>query len=72
MKDIFSSISTIVGCAVLLVVASMLTSLPMMWLWNWLIPNIFGLTTLTWLQAWGMTFLCGILFKGKYSVNTKK
>lgn len=31
-------------------------------LWNWLIPDIFGLTTITWMQAFGLLALSRILF----------
>lgn len=34
-----------------------------MWLWNWLMPDIFGLTTITYWQAWGLVVLSHILFK---------
>ncbi len=33
-------------------------------LWNWLIPSIFGLGTITWLQAFGLLVLSKILFGG--------
>jgi hypothetical protein len=33
-------------------------------LWNWLMPTIFGLPTLTYWQAVGLIVLCHILFKG--------
>ncbi|WP_435355847.1 hypothetical protein [Emticicia sp. SJ17W-69] len=33
-------------------------------LWNWLIPSIFGLTTITWVQALGLLVLSKILFGG--------
>ena len=34
-----------------------------MLLWNWLMPEIFGLTTLSYWQAWGLLLLSSILFK---------
>jgi hypothetical protein len=33
-----------------------------MLLWNWLMPEIFGLKTLTYWQAWGVLALSCILF----------
>jgi hypothetical protein len=33
-------------------------------LWNWLIPEIFGLRRLSYWQAGGLLVLCWILFKG--------
>jgi len=35
-----------------------------MLLWNWLMPEIFGLRTLSYWQAWGLLILSSILFKG--------
>ena len=35
-----------------------------MGLWNWLIPSIFGLTTITWVQALGLFVLAKIFFGG--------
>jgi len=35
-----------------------------MTLWNWLMPEIFGLKQVTYWQAWGLLVLCCILFKG--------
>jgi hypothetical protein len=42
---------------------SFVASLPVMLLWDWLMPEIFGLKEITWLQAWGLSILCGFLFK---------
>jgi hypothetical protein len=35
-----------------------------MLLWNWLVPEIFGLKRLDYWKAWGLLVLCWILFKG--------
>ena len=35
-----------------------------MLLWNWLMPEIFGLKQVTYWQAWGLMLLSWILFKG--------
>lgn len=35
-----------------------------MWLWNWLIPDIFNGTTINFFQAIGLMLLCRILFRG--------
>jgi hypothetical protein len=33
-------------------------------LWNWLMPDIFGLPHITYLQAWGMVILAHVLLGG--------
>ena len=35
-----------------------------MHLWNWLMPAVFGLHAITWVQALGLLLLCKILFGG--------
>lgn len=42
-------------------------AIPTYFLWNWLMPEIFGLKAITFWQAWGLVFLSGILFKGSLS-----
>ena len=49
---------------------SILLTYPVMWLWNWLMPTIFGLTTLTFWQTFGLTMLANMIF-GKVNLNTK-
>ena len=38
--------------------------LVVMLLWNWLMPDLFGLRTITYWQSWGVLILSWILFKG--------
>lgn len=59
----------IVGAVALLFLVAALMSLPVMLLWDWLMPQIFGLPEITWLQAWGLLFLCGLLFKSNITTN---
>ena len=46
--------------AILIVV--LIIGLPVMFLWNWLMPLIFGLTKISFLQALGLSLLCNMLF----------
>ena len=52
---------------VMISVIALVTALPTMWLWNWLMPMIFGLIKLNFWQALGVNFLTGILFKNSSS-----
>jgi hypothetical protein len=36
-------------------------------LWNWLMPDLFGLKRIGYWQAWGLLVLCKILFHGRGS-----
>lgn len=51
-----------------IVIVGLFAALPTMWLWNWLMPEIFNLIEITFWQALGLVVLSSILFK---SSNTK-
>ena len=67
-------IVVIVGAVVLgiasVLALSFLLSWPVYMLWNGcLVGVVAGVSEVTWLQAWGLTVLCGFLFKS--NVSTK-
>ncbi len=47
-----------------LVGLSALVGLVVMLLWNWIMPYLFGLPTVSFWMAWGILFLIGCLFNG--------
>lgn len=47
------------------ILISILHALPVWFLWNLLIPDIFGLSVISIWQALGLSFLSGLLFKSK-------
>ena len=52
----------------LLIVWSLILAWPFQLLWNWLVPNIFGLSKITFFQAFGLKLLLGLTF-GRVSFN---
>ena len=54
----------------LLVLIALLTGVPVYFLWNAIVPDIFGLPTITFWQALGLSVLCSLLFKN--STSNKK
>jgi hypothetical protein len=60
-------LGTIVAAIAFLVGLSLIMALPTMLLWDWLMPELFGLKEVTLFQAWGLNFLCGMLFKSHTS-----
>ena len=64
MMNFIGSAVTVVG---LIILISLVCALPVMWLWDWLMPTIFGLKEITLFQAWGLMALCGLLFKNNTS-----
>lgn len=59
--------NTLVEVFVALFLIAAMMSLPVMLLWDWLMPKIFGLPEITWFQAWGLLWLTGILFRPSVS-----
>ena len=57
----------------ILAVVSFLFSWPVMMLWNGcLVDAVNGVNEVSWLQAWGISFLCSLLFKSHYSHDSDK
>lgn len=55
-----------VGLAILVVLA---LSLPTMWLWNYVMPVVFGLPEITLLQTLALLILSEVFFKGFIKIN---
>jgi len=53
--------------ALIAAIVGLVIALPVMLLWNWLMPTLFGLTTVTYFQAYGLYILSVLLFKGSTS-----
>jgi hypothetical protein len=66
MKQTINNILLIVG---LLILAGLLLGVPLMILWNLLMPEIFGLPTIGFWQAFGLNILSSILFKSTIKTN---
>ena len=66
--DKLIAVLVLLGIAALL---SFLLAWPVMMLWNdCLVDAVTGVKEITWLQAWGLNLLAGIMFKT--NVETKK
>ena len=66
MRNFPKVIGAIVIAIVILLLVAVLFAIPTLLLWNWLMPVLFGLKTITLFQAWGVNVLTGILFKSNY------
>ena len=64
------TVLAILGAFVLIIFLGFLLSWPLMMLWNGcLVDAVEGVKQVTWLQAWGLNFLFGILFKSSSSAS---
>jgi len=59
----------ILGVVALIAGLSLLMAFPTMWLWNWLMPDIFGLVEIDFWQALGLNIFSGILIRSTNSSN---
>jgi len=66
MKSSFEAAAAFLGMIAIVIV---ILGYPLMLLWNWLIPTIFGLPEITLWQALGLNLLSTILFKSPPSIK---
>ena len=52
-------------------VIELIFAFPFMLLWNWLMPVIFGLGSITYMQALGILLLCDFIFKTNFEYKDK-
>jgi len=57
---------------IIAIVFLFLLAFPLMWLWNWLMPDIFGLIEINYWQALGLNILSGILMRVSPQTYQKK
>jgi len=60
-----------VGIAFVMLILGVFYALPVMWIWNWMMPELFALPVITFWQAFWGTFMCGLLFKGSHITTAK-
>lgn len=64
-----------VGCGLIAVawaIIAIVIGFPIKWLWNWIMPNLFGLPEISFWMALGIALLISILFGGVVKVKTNK
>lgn len=72
MKQITTIVGAIMFSIAGLLLLSFLLSLPVYLLWNGcLVGAVAGVSQVSWLQAWGITVLCGFLFKTSTHTSSK-
>lgn len=63
--------AVVVGLSIIFLIA-LVFAFPTMWLWNWLMPMLFGVTKIGVLEALGVNLLTGILFRSSGSNKTSE
>jgi hypothetical protein len=53
----------------LLILSAILLAIPTMLLWNWLLPHLFNVPSISLYEAVGINILSGILFKSNVTIK---
>ena len=64
MEKFFTLIGVGLLSIILFAVVALPCAVPAFLLWNWLCPHLFNLPEITYWEAWGLLWLCSMLFKG--------
>jgi hypothetical protein len=64
-------LGVVLGVIGVLFLYALLLAFPTYFLWNWLMPDIFGLSKIDIFQALGLNCLAHIFFKSNVNVNKK-
>lgn len=65
-------IITWIGIFIAVILLGFLLVWPMVWMWNFVMPDIFGLPEITYWQMFWLYCLIQILFKLNVTINNKK
>lgn len=67
--DVVDAVTKFFAASLVIVIVALLMALPVMWLWNAIIPDVTkgAVTELNFWQALGLNFLCGILVRPQVS-----
>lgn len=68
----FGCIGVAVSAVILIAALSLIGAIPTYYLWNWLMPAIFGIKLITFWQALGINLFTRILFHSHSATSSKK
>ena len=63
MDDFGEALVISLGLIVVVLILGLIAAFPVMWLWNFVMPAVFGLTRITFWQAFALYVLSNLLFK---------
>lgn len=68
-ETIAVAVLAFIGLFVLIIGSSILMAFPTKWLWNWLMPYLFGLPEINIWKALGINLLSSFLFRSSASIK---
>ena len=70
MNDAYKKFGFLSAAFLIIVLFSLLIAFPIKWLWNGVMPDMFGLPEITFWKAYGMYLLFHLLLRG-VTINEK-
>lgn len=70
MMDTYKKLGVLCGALIVIITFSLLIAFPIKWLWNGVMPDMFGLPEITFWKAYGMYLLFHLLLRG-VTINEK-
>ncbi|MBX9573933.1 MAG: hypothetical protein K2X77_33870 [Candidatus Obscuribacterales bacterium] len=72
LEALMSKATKVVGLILVAFVVSLVCCIPLMLLWNWLVPPIFGFASVNLLQALGLSVLAEMLLTSYTHITVRK
>jgi hypothetical protein len=70
MEKFIASFFIIIGVIALSAGFGLFLAFPIKWCWNYVMPYLFELKTITWSQAWCLSFLSSMFIKSTLTNNS--
>jgi uncharacterized membrane protein required for colicin V production len=71
VDKISSAIAYFISGLCMLFLFSLILALPLLWLWNATMPELFGMKEISWWMAWKLMLLSSIVFNNLFSFEKK-
>ena len=72
MDEFIKVVILAIGIVCMAACIGLLMAFPIKWCWNYAVVAIWGLPTITWGQAWCLSFLSHVLIKSSSSIGGSK
>ena len=70
MEKVLVAFFAVIGIIAVAAGIGLVLAFPIKWCWNYTMPMLFELNTITWGQAWCLNFLAGCLIKATQTNNS--
>lgn len=72
LENIFIGLGVVLAAIIIGIILSIILTVPVYFLWNWLMPEIFGLPIITFWKAWGLNLLSWFLIQSHTYTKSNK